>query len=370
MRPTGRCAASTQTAAGSAHMRGPRPGARHRAVAVLMLVCALVVSACGAGSSDVPGAEPDPPRETVLNVFSFAVAKPGYDALIEAWEQSPHGDEVTVLTSFGASGDQSRKIVAGAPADVAHLSITPDITRIEEAGMAPDDWDAGPYGGSPMGSVVVFVVREGNPLNIQTWDDLLAEDVEVVSPNPLSSGAAQWNLIAPYAVKSRGGQDPQAGIDYVEELVTDHIFTRPVSGAEATATFRAGQGDVLISYEYEAITAQRAGDDFDYVIPAETLQVDNPIAPVTTSPHLDQAQQFVDFTGTVEAQRALAGAGFRPRHPTVVAEYADTYPEPDQVWTLEDLGGWPQVTADLFDDETGQITAIYREATDGDVCTD
>lgn len=323
----------------------------------------LLLSACAGGPSDVPGTRSTPVTGPVLNLYAFSVAKPAYDAVTEAYARTPGGSQVTLLTSYGASGDQSRKVAAGAPADIVSLSITPDLTHLVDAGMVYPDWDAGPDHGVPLSSVVVFVVRDGNPKGIHDWSDLLRTDVDVVTPNPLSSGSAQWNLMAPYAAASHGGQDPQAGLDYVRALVTEHVSTRPASASEATETFRQGHGDVLLSYENEAITAQRKGDAFDHVVPPQTIRIENPVAVVGTGPHRRQAQRFVDFLGTPEAQQALATAGYRPVDPATARAYAADYPAPDRLWTVDDLGGWPTVTKELFAQDTGAITQIYREAT-------
>lgn len=189
------------------------------ALAALSLALVLLLSACAGGSSDVPGAKPTPARGPVLNLYAYSVAKPAYDAVTEAYAHTPDSSQVTLLTSYGASGDQSRKVAAGAPADIVSFSITPDVTRLVDAGLVDPHWDEGPDRGVPLSSVVVFVVREGNPKGIHDWSDLLRPGIDVVTPNPLSSGSAQWNLMAPYAVASRGGQDPQAGLDYVRALV-------------------------------------------------------------------------------------------------------------------------------------------------------
>ena len=354
--------------------RTPRPGRApaHQswrrapltgALAALGLASVLVLSACAGGSSDVPGAKPTPARGPVLNLYAYSVAKPAYDAVTEAYAQTPEGSQITLLTSYGASGDQSRKVAAGAPADIVSFSITPDVTRLVDAGMVDAGWDAGPDRGVPLSSVVVFVVREGNPQGIHDWSDLLRPGIDVVTPNPLSSGSAQWNLMAPYAVASRGGQNPQAGLDYVRALVTQHVTTRPSSGSEATETFRQGHGDVLLSYENEAIIAQRRGDAFDHVVPPQTLRIENPVAVVSASPHRAEAQRFVDHLATPAAQQTLAESGFRPVDEAVAQAYAEQYPPPDKLWTVADLGGWTTVTRDLFAQQTGAITSIYREAT-------
>lgn len=344
----------------------PRPGHRRTGPLGLLLACLLLVASlagCAGGSSDVPGAAPAPVGGQVLNLYAFSVAKPGFEALARAYATTPEGSKVTVLSSYGASGDQSRKVVAGAPADVVSFSITPDMTRLVKADMVDASWNTGAYHGTPVTSVVVMVVRKGNPKNIHDWSDLLRPGVDVVTPNPLSSGSAQWNLLAPYAAQSDGGRDKQAGLDYVRSLVHEHVSTRPSSGSDATETFRQGHGDVLLSYENEAIAAIGKGDAFEYVVPPQTVRIEAPLAAVSTSPQRDAAQAFVDFAATPAGQEALASAGYRPADPTVAAAHAAGFPALGTVWTVADLGGWSAVTAGLFAKDTGAITAIYSEAT-------
>ncbi|MCV7111813.1 extracellular solute-binding protein, partial [Mycolicibacterium setense] len=205
-------------------------------------------------------------------------------------------------------------------------------------------------------------VREGNRKNIRDWDDLLRPGVEVITPSPLSSGSAKWNLLAPYAVKSEGGRNSQAGIDFVSRLVREHVKLRPGSGREATDVFVQGSGDVLISYENEAIATERQGKRVQHVTPPQSFQIENPLAVVTTTAHLATATAFKNFQYTVEAQRLWAQAGFRPVDPAVVAEFRDQFPLPEKLWTIADLGGWDTVDPQLFDKGTGSITNIYMQA--------
>ncbi|QGF25118.1 sulfate ABC transporter substrate-binding protein [Raineyella fluvialis] len=329
----------------------------------MSLLLVVTLAGCAGGSSDTPGAAPAPAGGQVLNLYAFSVAKPAFEALGAAYATTPEGSKVTVLSSYGASGDQSRKVVAGAPADVVSFSITPDVTRVVKAGLVDSSWNAGPTAGTPVNSVVVMVVRKGNPKNIHDWNDLLRPGVDVVTPNPLSSGSAQWNLLAPYAAESNGGKDKQAGLDYVRSLVEDHVTTRPSSGSDATETFRQGHGDVLLSYENEAIAAIRKGDDVEYVVPPQTIRIECPVAAVSASPNRDAAQRFVDFVATPAGQEALATAGYRPVDPTVAAAHAAQFPTPAKLWTVKDLGGWSSVTAQLFAKDTGAISQIYSRAT-------
>jgi sulfate transport system substrate-binding protein len=225
------------------------------------------------------------------------------------------------------------------------------------------DWNADATKGIPFGSVVSLVVRKGNPKNIKDWDDLLQPGLEVVTPSPLSSGSAKWNLLAPYAAKSDGGKNPQAGIDYVTKLVNEHVKTRPGSGREATDTFLQGTGDVLISYENEAINTERQGKDVEHINPPQTFKIENPVAVVTTGAHVDKATALKNFLFTKEGQKIWAQAGFRPVDPSVAADFANDFPVPQKLWTIDDLGGWSAVDPALFDKDNGTITKIYKEAT-------
>ncbi|WP_197507703.1 sulfate ABC transporter substrate-binding protein [Mycobacterium sp. ACS4331] len=319
---------------------------------------ASLLAACGGGSSDVVGESGASDADTTLTLVAYAVPEPGWSKVIPAFAATPDGKGVAVTTSYGASGDQSRAVVDGKPADIVNFSVEPDVTRLVKADKVAKDWNADATKGIPFGSLVTFAVRPGNPKGIKDWPDLLKPGVEVITPSPLSSGAAKWNLLAPYAWASKGGQDPQAGLDYVTELVNDHIKLRPGSGREATDVFRQGSGDVLLAYENEALNF-----DLEHVNPPETFKIENPVAVVTTSAHQEQANALKNFLYTAEAQKLWAEAGFRPVDPAVAAEFKDKFPAPAKLWTVADLGGWDEVDPALFDKENGSITKIYTKAT-------
>ncbi|MDX5454013.1 MAG: sulfate ABC transporter substrate-binding protein, partial [Rhodococcus sp. (in: high G+C Gram-positive bacteria)] len=295
--------------------------------------------------------------------YAYAVPKPGFDKLIPAFQATEEGADVEFQQSYGASGDQSRKVKDGAEADFVNFSVEPDITRLVDAGLVEADWNSGPYNGIPFGSVVTIVVREGNPKNITDWDDLLQPGLEVVTPNPFSSGSAKWNLLAPYAAKSDGGANPQAGLDYVTTLVNEHVKIQPKSGREATEAFLQGSGDVLLSYENEALFIERNGDPVEHVTPPTTFKIENPAAVLTNSKNAEKARAFADFLYTPQAQRLWAEAGFRPVDPAVAEEFAADFPQPAKLWTIADLGGWKAVDEQLFKAETGSIAVIYDNAT-------
>jgi sulfate transport system substrate-binding protein len=333
-----------------------------RAAAVLTAT-ATVLAACGGGSSDVAGGSPTPAAETTLTLVAYAVPEPGWSKIIPAFAATPEGKGVAVTTSYGASGDQSRAVVDGKPADIVNFSVEPDVTRLAKADKVAKDWNGDATKGIPFGSVVSLVVRKGNPRNIKDWDDLLQPGLEVVSPSPLSSGSAKWNLLAPYAAKSDGGKNPQAGLDFVNKLVSEHIKTRPGSGREATDVFLQGAGDVLISYENEAINTERQGKPVEHINPPQTFKIENPVAVVTSSAHLDKATALKNYLYTKEGQTIWAQAGFRPVDPAVAADFATDFPAPQKLWTIDDLGGWSTVDPALFDKDNGSITKIYKQAT-------
>lgn len=331
--------------------------------AAALCVTVGVVAACGAGPSDVVGGGGPANANTKITLVAYSVPEPGWSKVIPAFNDSEEGKGVQVITSYAASADQSRGVVEGKPADVVNFSVEPDITRLVKAGKVSADWDKEAGHGNPFGSVVTLVVRKGNPKNIRDWDDLLRPGVEVITPSPLSSGSAKWNLLAPYAAKSRGGADSQAGIDFISKLVHEHVKLRPGSGRIATSVFSEGSGDVLISYENEAIAAERQGKPVEHLIPPQTFKIENPVAVVSTSAHLDAANAFKNFQYTATAQKLWAQAGFRPIDPAVTAVYRDQYPVPVKLWTIDDLGGWSTADQQLFDKTTGSITKVYMQAT-------
>ena len=332
--------------------------------AAVLATTAAVLAACGGGSSDVAGGGDDSGgAETTLTLVAYAVPEPGWSKIIPAFAASEEGKGVAVTTSYGASGDQSRAVVDGKPADIVNFSVEPDIARLVKADKVAKEWNTDATKGIPFGSVVSLVVRKGNPKNIKDWDDLLQPGLEVVTPSPLSSGSAKWNLLAPYAAKSNGGQNAQAGIDYVTKLVTEHVKTRPGSGREATDVFLQGTGDVLLSYENEAINVERQGKPVEHVNPSQTFKIENPVAVVTSSAHQEQANALKNFLYTPEGQKIWAQAGFRPVDPSVAEGFANDFPTPQKLWTIADLGGWSAVDTALFDKENGTITKIYKQAT-------
>jgi sulfate/thiosulfate-binding protein len=328
----------------------------------LLLPAVAAVAGCG-GASDVKGeaaASGGSGEKGTLSLVAYSTPQVVYDELIPAFGKTAAGEGVGFKTSFGPSGDQARAVEAGQKADVVTFSTEPDMTRLVDAGIVDSGWKQGSNQGLVTTSVVSFVVREGNPKNIKTWEDLLKPGVEVLTPNPFSSGAAKWNLLAGYGHASNGGKDPQAGLDYIRELITDHVKVQDKSGREALQNFIGGNGDVLLSYEYEAITANKNGEKLEYVIPDDTIKINIDIATTKDAPA--QAKSFLDYVLSEPGQEKFAEWGYRPVNEDVLAANKDKFPNPPGLFTIEDLGGWDKVNTDLFDIEGGAIAKIEEDA--------
>ncbi|MDP2710294.1 MAG: sulfate ABC transporter substrate-binding protein [Solirubrobacteraceae bacterium] len=327
-------------------------------------VTALVIAGCGGASDSVDGDDNtasgsgDGGR---LSLVAYAVPKVGFDKVVPLFQKTPEGQGVTISQSYGASGDQSRKVENGLETDIVNFSLEPDITRLVKAGLVDEDWKDDKFNGIVSSSVVTLVVRKGNPKNIRDWDDVVKPGVKIINPNPFSSGSAKWNILAPYALKSDGGKNVDDGIDFVTKLI-GNLEGQPKSGREATELFLQGAGDVLLSYENEALFAQRNGEPIEYVTPPTTFLIENPLAIVNKSKNPEKVQAFKDFLYSAEGQRAWGEAGFRPVDPEVAAEF-DEFPPPEKLYTIADFGGWDKVNAELFDPDNGTIAKIYDQAT-------
>ena len=329
---------------------------RLRATVALAVAAGLALAGCGGGDGGSGGS-------TTLNIVGFAVPEAANKAIIEEWNKTEAGKGVRFRTSYGASGDQSRAVVAGLEADYVHFSVTSDVTRLVDAGLVDESWDDGPTKGIVSSSVVVLAVREGNPKNIQGWDDLIKPGISIVTPNPASSGAARWNALAAWGhIAANGGTDAEA-----EEFVTklfDNVVALPNSGRDATTTFLSGTGDVLLAYENETILARQNGEKLDWVLPETTLLIENPGAVLKDAD--PKAKEWLDFVLSPVGQRQFALKGFRP-----VIDGVDTsgvegaldpdnpFPAPKHLLTVEkDFESWSALSKKFFDEETGIITRI------------
>jgi sulfate/thiosulfate transport system substrate-binding protein len=332
-----------------------------RLIAIPLL--ALAAAACGGASDTQGGASTSggsSSGSTKLALVAYSTPQVVYDDVIPAFQKTTAGKGVGFTQSYGASGDQSRAVENGQKADIVAFSLAPDVDRLVKDGLVADNWADTPTKGMVSDSVVVLMVRKGNPKGIHGWADLLKPGVQVLTPNPFTSGSAKWNIMAAYGAQLKQGKTPQQALSYLSQLITGHVKVQDKSGREAVQDFLGGNGDVVISYENEAITAQQKGSDVDYVIPDQTILIQNPAAVTAKAP--SQAKAFLDYLTTKPAQEAFAKHGYRPVLKDVFAEHAKTFPQPKQLFTIDDLGGWTKVNDEFFDPDKGSVAKIEGDA--------
>ena len=327
-------------------------------LALSALVAMVAITACGGSSTATgDGGADGEGGGGSLTLVAYSTPEEAYKELIPAFNETPEGEGVGFDQSYASSGEQSRAVEGGLPADVVEFSLEPDITRLVEAGLVDEDWNQNEHKGMVTDSVVVFIVRKGNPKNIQTWDDLVTGDVEVLEPNPFTSGSAKWNIMAAWGAQLEQGKSEDEARQYLADLF-ENVPVLDKSAREALQTFSSGKGDVLLGYENEAILAQQQGEEVDYVIPDETILIENPIAIVNESQNPETAQAFVDFLYTPEAQGIFAEKGYRPVVDGV--ESANEFPEPPKLFDITKFGGWDKVNDDFFDPEAGVVAEIFQ----------
>ncbi|MBL1134080.1 MAG: sulfate ABC transporter substrate-binding protein [Chloroflexi bacterium] len=337
-----------------------------------LLILALLLSLIAFG---VPTQAQDQPETVTITLAAYAVPREAYEDVIPAFQaywQEKTGQAVIVQESYQASGAQSRAVAGGFEADIVALSVESDVTRLVDAGLITHDWKAN-YNGFVTNSVVVLATREGNPLEIEDWGDL-AGDVEVITPDPATSGGAQWNILAVYGAARRGfvegyAADDEGATEFLTKLLKNVVvFDR--DGRESILTFEYGIGDVAITYENEIYAGEAAGSTYSVVYPTSTILIENPIAVVDA--YVDEhgtrevAEAFVAFAQSAEAQRIFVENGFRPVNEDVIAEVAtdeelaEKFPKIEDLFTIEEFGGWSVVRKELFGDE-GRFTALIAE---------
>jgi sulfate/thiosulfate-binding protein len=331
-------------------MRTTRSSASWRVLALLLAAVLVLVGACGGSASG---------RQ--VSIVAYSVPKPAYDALTAAFEKTAAGKNVSFKSSYGASGDQSRAVLAGQPADYVAFSLEPDLTKLVPK-FVDASWANGPTHGLVSESVVVLVVRKGNPKHIEGWDDLTKPGVKIVTPDPGSSGSAKWNILGAYThVLEEGGTEAQAQA-YLKQFFA-HVAAKPESGSKATQTFLNGTGDVLISYENEAIQSRAKALSVDYVVPKESILIENPAAVTNKAPKA--ARDFLAFVESKQGQAIFANKGYRsvlagidPGNVAGANDPANPFPDVAKLATIQDLGGWKVVNKKYFDPTTGIVTKI------------
>jgi sulfate/thiosulfate-binding protein len=325
---------------------------------LLVLLTAALAAAVlvGCGGPAAESGDSAASGGTKLSLVAYSTPQEAYEDLIPAFQKSADGKGVSFDQSYGASGDQSRAVSSGLPADVVALSLAPDVDKLVEPGIVDANWADDAYHGFVTNSVAVLAVRKGNPKHISGWDDLIKDGVEVLTPNPFTSGGAKWNLMAAYGAQIEQGKSPEESLAYVRSLL-QHVPVQDKSGRESLQTFLNGKGDVAITYENEVINAQQKNQELDYVIPDQTILIQNPAA-VTTDAK-PQAKKFLDWLRTDEAQKIYAQHGYRP----VVKGLLDKqrFPRPRTLFTIDDLGGWSKVNDEFFDPAQGSVANIEQD---------
>jgi sulfate/thiosulfate-binding protein len=326
--------------------------------AALSLSVLVTTAAC----ADPASSGSDSGSKKTVSIVGFSILKTANKQVIADFKKTDAGKGVTFKESYGASGDQARAVIAGLKADEVHLSLEPDMTKLTDENLVDQGWKSGATKGIATQSVVAIVTRPGNPKNIKTWDDLVKPGVKIVTPNPGSSGSAKWNILAAYGhVLANGGSEADAQA-YLKKFLAN-VAAFPGSGKDATTAFEGGTGDVLLSYENEAIQARAAGADFDYFIPDQTLLIQNPAA--VTKDANSSAKAWLDFQLSKAGQTDYAEQGFRPLDDSIKVDVkgandpSDAFPTPKTLLTIDgDFGGWADANKKYFDEDNGIVTKL------------
>jgi sulfate/thiosulfate transport system substrate-binding protein len=318
--------------------------ARTLAIAASLTAAALGLAACGSSSTSKQ-----------LTLVAYSTPQGAYEKLIPAFQATPEGKGVSFSQSYGGSGEQSRAVANGQHADVVNFSLEPDVERLVKAGLVSPSWNQNATHGFVTNSVVLLMVRKGNPKHITGWSDLVKSGVQVVTPNPFTSGGARWNIMAAYGAQLKEGKTPAQAQAYLTQLF-HNVVSQDSSARNSLQTFLAGRGDVLLGYENEAIADQKKGAPIEYLIPNDTILIQSPIAVLGTGASATQAQKFVSYLLSPAGQKIWASKGYRP----VISGVPTTFPTPPGLFTIDSLGGWKAVSKQFFEPETGIVTKIEQ----------
>ena len=314
-------------------------------LALLPMAAALLLAACGSSSTS----------SKHLTLVAYSTPQGVFEKLIPAFQATPEGSGVSFSESYGPSGQQSRAVANGLHADIVNFSLEPDVEKLVKAGLAPASWNQNATHGFASDSVAVIIVRKGNPKHIVGWSDLVRPGVQVLTPNPLTSGGARWNVVAAYGAQLKEGKTPAQAESYLRALF-HNVVSQDSSARNALQTFLAGRGDALIDYENEAIADKKKGAPIEYVIPKDTILIQNPVAVVGSGGSATEARKFLAYLLSPAAQEIWAANGYRPVIPSVAAQF----PTPSGLFTIDSLGGWKKVTKQFFAPEGGIVTKIEQ----------
>src|SRR5919198_1361392 len=315
----------------------------------VLLAAAVVVGAQAAASN------------TTLSLVAYSTPKDAYGKIIPAFQSTAAGKDVSFNQSYGASGDQARAVAAGLDADIVALSLEPDIATLAKKGIVPTNWNKNRFHGMVTDSVVVFVVRDGNPKHIRSWADLTRKGLEVVTPNPFTSGGARWNVMAAYGAQRAQGKTDKQAIVYLKKLF-ENVPVLPKSAREATQVFAQGKGEVLLTYENEAIYANKKGVNTEYVLPKQTILIENPVALTKSGLKHAEAKAFLEFLWSAKAQKLFADTGYRPVVKSVAQSTKYRFRKPKTLFTISTkalgLRGWKSVQYRFFDHSNGIMVKV------------
>jgi len=296
-----------------------------------------------------------------INLVAYSTPKDAYGKVISAFQKTQAGNGVDVSQSYGGSGEQARAVAAGQPADVVALSLDPDVNLLVQKNLVPKNWAANSHRGIVSDSVVVFVVRDGNPKKIKDWGDLVKSRIQVITPNPFTSGGARWNVMAAYGAQRRAGKTDKQAIAYLYKLFK-HVPVQPDSARAALQIFSQGKGDVLLTYENEAIYANKKGIHTDFRVPKATLLIETPAALTKRGSSKPAAKAFYRYLWSGTAQKAFADQGYRPVVKSVASGYH--FFKPPGLFKISSakygLNGWAKVNKRFFHPEKGIMAAIER----------
>ena len=297
-----------------------------------------------------------------VDLVAYSTPKDAYGKIISSFQGTAAGHGVDFTQSYGASGDQARAVAAGQPADLVALSLAPDIDFLVKKNIVPKNWrSANQYHGVVSNSVVVLVVRDGNPKHVKGWGDLIKPGIKVITPNPFTSGGARWNVMAAYGALRRQGKSNKQAVQYLTKLF-HHVPVQPDSARAALQIFAQGQGDVLLTYENDAIYAEKKGVHTEYHVPKATLLIETPAALTKTGLKKPAAKAFYNYLWSTAAQKAFADQGYRPVLKSVAKGYR--FVKPPGLFTITSkqwgLNGWTKVNRRFFDPNKGIMAKIER----------
>ena len=328
-------------------------------IAVLSMAAILLIGCTGCGSKKshvrtITNVSYDPTRE-------FYEA---YNPLFEKYYKEKTGKEVNIIQSHGGSGAQARSVVEGCNADVVTLALEHDITLIENTGLIAAGWkDEYDKDSAPYTSTIVFLVRKGNPFGIKDWDDLTADGVEIITPDPKSSGGACWNFLAALSFAEEKYTDESSKKEFLRKLYSNVSVLDSGARGSTTTFVENKKGDVLIAWENEAINSMNSyPDEYEIVTPSVSILAQPSVAVVDDNVKVNRSEElaraYLSYLYSESAQRLAAKYGYRPSDKNILSEYGDKFDLNVRLTSIEDYGGWDEAYRIYFDDG-GWFDEIY-----------